>query len=208
MRHLGSLLTAIVLGAVAYVLAGVGIIRLETAFVKQNPQYNPLLFAGSSGGGSMNWTDFGYGAGGLIIAGILIAVLVLTPLSPVGPIVAGLVYIGAELWFLEDPHGITKVLGSSVFGNHAAAEAPLTGLAFVVAIPLIATAVLPHRWHGKPAEALGVTSDSSIPPLYQPTYGDTTGSTELPAYGTEQSPFESTAAQSLGDATGDTRTEE
>src|SRR5919112_2565757 len=82
----------------------------------------------------------------LLLAGIAYALLVLAPISPAGPLLAGVIFWGASAWALVSP--------SSYFGLWPSAEsrldlaAPSYGLAAMLAVPLLATAVITRRWQG------------------------------------------------------------
>jgi hypothetical protein len=154
MRHLGSIVLSVIFAPVIYVLAGVGMIRLAT---------NGGLVAQNQG---TNWTDVGIGVGAVVLAGALYAVLVLARLSPLGPVIASLLYIIAQLWTLFDQSYVTKTLGTSVLGNQGAAEAPLTGLALLLAIPLLVTIFSPRRWRGKDKPLVATYA----PPVGQPGF--------------------------------------
>lgn len=164
MRHLGSIVLAIIFAPLIYVLAGVGEVK----------------FALGTATDSTDWNAVGIGIGALVVAGALYAALVMTRISPLGPLIAAALFIAAELWSVFDLAGLVKLLGSSVFGVHNAQEAPLTGIALFMAVPLIITIVSPRRWRAKeenavvvPADAAPTYSDSGTPvsaaPIYAPT---------------------------------------
>jgi hypothetical protein len=134
MRHLGSIVLSVIFAPVIYVLTGYGMVRLEAAQGLQT-----------------NWTDAGIGGGALVVAGALYAILVLARLSPLGPLIAALLYLGIQTWALvTDQAKIMSTLGNSVLGIHGAAEAPLPGgVTLLLAIPLLATIFSPRRWRGK-----------------------------------------------------------
>lgn len=192
MRHLGSILLSIILAPVIYVLASVGMVRLAT---------NGAITAG---GGATNWNDVLVGAGSIVVAGALYAILVQTRLSPLGPLVAALGYIAAQLWALEDQSSLVKLIGDSVFGTKQAAEAPLTGLSLLLAIPLLATIVSPRRWRGKPTTVAYVAPAPAVhsttqEPTFAPADEDQTVVAE-PEEKTEAFVPEQTTAANADDA--------
>jgi hypothetical protein len=155
MRHLGSIVLSIVLAPIIYILGGIGLIRLS------------LNSASVLSGSGTNWTDVGIGAGAIVVAGALYAILVLTKLSPLGPVLVALIYILVQLAALFDASRVQSTFGNSVFGTPNAAEAPLTGLALLLAVPLLATIFSPRRWRGKDKPAAVGTY---APPVGQSTY--------------------------------------
>jgi len=179
MRHIGSIVLSIICAPIIYILTGVGVVKFATD-------------AGAvDAGQSTNWTDVGVGVGALVVAGVLFAILTMTPISPFGPVIAALAFIGAQLWSLFDQDGIIKFLGSSFFGVQGAQEVPLTGVAVLIAIPLLATIVSPRRWRGKEAVAVVET--------YPSTYAQP--ATAAPVYASI--PDASAPAQTTADNAGD-----
>jgi hypothetical protein len=174
MRHLGSIVLSIILAPLIYVLAGVGEIKLAT---------NGALDAAGRG---TNWADVGIGAGAIVVAGALLAVLVMARLSPLGPVIASLLYIAISAWAVLDQSSIVKTLGHSVFGISDAAEAPLTGLALLLAIPLLATIFSPRRWRGRDE----IVDAPHVEPNAAPTYTDIAD----PTYGQPAYPVPTSAA--------------
>jgi hypothetical protein len=192
MRHLGSIVLSIVLAPIIYLLVGVGEIKFAT---------NGATVAA---GQSTDWTAIGIGVGALIVAGALYAVLAMTRISPLGPVIAAILYIAASAWAVENLANLVKLIGSSTLGVSGAQEAPLSGVALFMAIPLLATIVSPRRWRGKDKPMVG----AYIPPAGTPAYPTatayptpTTTSTdaaptygEPAAYGSPAYPTPSTAA--------------
>lgn len=172
MRHLGSIALAIVLTPLIYVLAGIGEIKFAT---------NGAMTAA---GQSTDWTAIGIGVGAIVIAGGLYALLVMARISPLGPVVSALALIGVSGWAVLAQSSLVKLLGHSVFGISGAAEAPLSGLALLLAVPLVITIASPRRWRSKDKPAVAtyvpattpITSDGDAAPAYgddgygQPTY--------------------------------------
>lgn len=162
MRHLGSIVLAIIFAPLIYVLAGVG----EVKFVL------------GTATDSTDWNAVGIGIGALVVAGGLYSVLVMARISPLGPFIAAALFVAAELWSVFDQAGLVKLFGTSVLGVHNAQEAPLTGIALFMAVPLIITIVSPRRWHSNekavvvPADAAPAYSTSGTPvsaaPIYAP----------------------------------------
>ncbi len=164
MRHLGSIVLSIICAPIIYVLTGVGMVKFA-----QNA--GPV-----ASGQSNNWTDVGIAAGSIVVAGALWAVLTMVRMSPLGPLIAGLALIGAEVWGLLDQSDLVKLLGTSVMGIHGAAEAPLNGPALLMAIPMLATIFIPRRWRGKDKAVASTYPSLTAGPTYNagPSYPEPT----------------------------------
>src|SRR5262249_46772624 len=77
----------------------------------------------------------------LIGAGLLYCLLVLTRISPLGPVLASLLYFTASVWALFDYASLGRLLPDSVLGVHGAADLPLNGVSLVLAVPPLLPAV-------------------------------------------------------------------
>jgi hypothetical protein len=155
MRHLGSIVLSPVLAAIVYIAAGVGMVKLSM---------NSVVVAS---GRDTDWQDIGIGVAVLVLAGAVYALLSLIRWSPLGPFLAAICYVGITAWAAIDPDGVVDLLGNSVFGVPGAAEAPLTGLALLLAMPLFATIFSPRRWRGRDKVATaGAYSNPYTPPTY------------------------------------------
>jgi hypothetical protein len=154
MRHLWSLLLALGLTPMIYAVAGVSAARLADASA-----------LGPAAG-------IGLGAG--LLAGVLYAVLVMVRLSPVGPLVAGLAFLGVTLWWLVDRDGFTSLIPADLFGEKGALHRPVGMGTVLLAAPLILTVFSPRRWR---------KSATPTPPGYDaaPTY-PTTEVSAAPTY--------------------------
>jgi hypothetical protein len=186
MRHIVSIVLSMIFAPIIYILTGVGMVK----------------FAENGGtvasGQSNNWTDVGVAAGSIVVAGALWAVLTMVRMSPLGPLIAGLVLIGAEIWGLQSPADLVKLFGTSVMGVSGAAEAPLNGPALLMAIPMLATIFSARRWRGK--DKL-VATPSAYPATYNagPNYPEPTSA--APNYptsdGTYVPPVEATETETV-----------
>jgi hypothetical protein len=186
MRHLGSIVLAIVFAPLIYILAGVGQVK----------------FVAGTAGASTDWAAVGIGIGALVVAALLYSVLVMTRISPLGPIIAAALLIAVELWAVFDQAGLVDKLGASTLGVHGAQEAPLSGLALFIAVPLIVTIVSPRRWRGtdKPVTVYGsTTSIYGTPGSAAPTYAPLQTSADTAADSTADSDAEETAEETAED---------
>lgn len=129
MRHVLSLVLGLVLAPLIYVAALQTEARLEEA-------------------AGVNSFGLGPAIAGLIavlIGGSAYAVLIMARLSPVGPVTAGLMFLGVTVWGLVDPAGTTSALRDAVRGVSDGSALVPGGTAFL-AIPLLATIFSPRRW--------------------------------------------------------------
>jgi hypothetical protein len=177
MRHIGSIVLAVIFAPIIYILTGVGMVK----------------FAANSAASTTDWTAVGIGAGALVVAGALWAVLTMVRMSPLGPLLAGLMFVGAQVWALLDLANVVSTLGTSVLGISHAAEEPLNGPALVMAISMLATIFSPRRWRGKDKPAVATPAYPAtynagpsypVPASAAPTYPTT-----VPAYPTADTTF-------------------
>jgi hypothetical protein len=126
MRHLWSLALSLVLTPLIYIAAGVSAVKFGDA------------------------RGFGMSAGlGLLaafVAGALFATLVMGRLSPVGPIVAGLVFLGVTFWAVLDRDGFESVIPADVAGQQGVLHVPVGMGTALLAAPLLLTVFSPRRW--------------------------------------------------------------
>src|SRR5437763_1878158 len=133
MRHLGSILLSLVLAAGVYVLVGIGSVRLGVALAITGHDY----------------TNEAIGAAALLAAGALYAAMVLPRLSPLGPLLAALAFLGVEVYALVAREQFAQQFDKSLLGAHGALAAPvLFGVPLLLAVPLLATMLSPQRWRG------------------------------------------------------------
>jgi hypothetical protein len=132
MRHLWSLLLALVLTPLIYISAGISAVKLGDAHELGLTAVVGLLAAFAAGG--------------------LYALLVMVRLSPVGPIVAGLIYLGVTVWAVLDRSGFESVVPADIPGQRGVLHVPVGMGTALLAAPLILTVFSSRRWRG-PAEA-------------------------------------------------------
>ena len=129
MRHLGSFALAIVLAPLIWALSGVGIAKLLVGLTEDSSGPNLI------------------GLATLVGAGGLYCILVLVRLSPVGPGLVGIAYLGVTLWMAVAPATATDTIPRDILDVRGAGMAPAVyGMAAVLAIPLLATIGSPRRW--------------------------------------------------------------
>ena len=186
MRHLGSIVLSLLLGPIVYVLTGVGLVRLAgTERDWYQVDRPPVLI----------------GLGALAAAGILYAVLVFARLSPLGPFLVGLGFLGLTTWGLFDGASLTDLLPESIVGVSGSTGEPAYAVALLLAVPLLATIVIPRRWRrfpDRPADTATTEQEGAAPaypsspppytypgaPIYTPPTDDSgSGRADLPAAG-------------------------
>jgi hypothetical protein len=85
-----------------------------------------------------------------LFAGGLYALLLMTRLSPAGPVLAGLLYLGVTLWQLFDVGGFTGATPDKLFGVADLARVPAGFGTALLAVPLLVTVFNGRRWRGGP----------------------------------------------------------
>jgi hypothetical protein len=184
MRHLLSLLLAIVLTPLLYLATGYGLLKFAAA-VQQNGDWKQILLAALA----------------VVIAGASYAALIMPRISPLGPVLAGLALLGVAVWALADAASFADVVPEKLFGVHGLLYAPVNATTAVIALPLLFTIASPRRWRrfANPADAAGPASaapDYPTPdptPTYSPSYS--------PSYtppASSYSPYPSVSSTSSG----------
>jgi hypothetical protein len=167
MRHLLSFLLSLVLAPLIYISAG----------------FSAVKFGEASGLGQAAVL----GLVAAFIAGGLYAVLVMSRLSPVGPVIAGLLYLGITLWALLDRASFVDVVPRVVFGQGDLLYVPVGFGTTLLAAPLLFTIFSPRRWRSgaQPAPATfdAAPTYAGTPTTASPSYADTdTTETAAPSY--------------------------
>jgi hypothetical protein len=122
MRHLNSLLLSLAAAPAIWVLTGYGL--------EQHGPHRALLSPAA-----------------FVLAGLLFAVLVTARLSPVGPALAGLAYLATVVWLAADPEQVRHTLLETVpAADPAVILRPAEGIAGLLGVPLLVTALSPRRW--------------------------------------------------------------
>jgi hypothetical protein len=167
MRHLLSFLLSLVLAPLIYISAG----------------FSAVKFGEADGLG----TSAVLGLVAAFVAGGLYALLVMSRLSPVGPLFAGLLYLGVTIWALVDRASFADVVPADLFGQKGLLHVPLGFGTTLLAAPLLFTVFSPRRWRSsaEPAPATynaAPTYSTSLPGSAAPTYSDADTSTAVPTY--------------------------
>lgn len=131
MRHLGSLLLSLILAPIIWVLTGFGL----GEYLHQ-PRTSPTAPD----------IELLLGAAALLLAGVLYALLVLPRLSPLGPVLVGLAYLGLVTWNTLDAESLLRGQPQEIVGITNPLPYPAEGVAALLAVPLLATLFSPRRW--------------------------------------------------------------
>lgn len=149
MRHIGSLLLAAVFGPAAFLLTGTGLSAFDTArrvsFVD-----DPLSPAAA--------------LGALLLAGLLYGILVMARLSPLGPGLTGMAFLGMSGWALTAPAAYEASFKQ--LDVHMGGAVGQWGLGFLLGVPLIATLTSPRRWRKNPYPVTGYPPPPQQPQAY------------------------------------------
>lgn len=142
MRHIRSLIVAIVVAPLAWLLLALGQAESAGAF--------PGI------GGALHPGDFVQPVAVLAGAGLLLGILGLLRLSPLGALVTGVVYTLSYTMLLVAPSQVVELAGRdlSVAGRHIDPVAPIrTGTTMLLGVILLVGAVSMRRWQRWPARA-------------------------------------------------------
>jgi hypothetical protein len=224
MRHLGTLIVAIVIAPAAWLLIAFGQAQSGTAFAK-------ALTSGAWPAG-----DFLAPLLLLVGAGLLLGLLASLRFSPLGAVLTGVVFVASYVAVLFDGKDVNKLLNYTVTiaGHNADLRAPVaSGASLLLGGVLLVGVASVGRWRRWPAgapETATTTTDGTGTPD-EPTTKDfwtpttpatstpttattaTTGSTgSFAAFGDESAPTERTLPNQFGSPwrtpPGETATEE
>lgn len=166
MRHLGSILLSLIFAPVIYVLIGVGAFYARPDGVTSTHHYVQVAI----------------GIPVLLGAAVLYSVLVLTRLSPIGPMLVGLAFLGVSGWALFGYASFVDAMPSTrLLGVDGAAIGAAGPGALLLAVPLLLTALSPRRWRryasGGPSTVAMPSGPVSYPPPpgYEPSYPPAAG---------------------------------
>lgn len=141
MRHLGSLLIALVFAPAVFLLTGTGLSAFASA-LDDNKAVDPLGAIAAFGA--------------LLLAGVLYGILVMARLSPLGPGLAGMAGVALSGWAMFDIAGYKAAF--RLLDVHMGDAVGQWGLGVLLGVPLIGTLFSSRRW----------SRDDSPPPPPEP----------------------------------------
>jgi hypothetical protein len=185
-RHLRSILYALVLAPAVWTLCGVGFTRDLTGRARTEQsieQWSGLLL--------------------LVLAGAAYAILLLPRLSPAGPGLAGSAFLGVSVWVLVDPGSFEGLWPHNVTKDGFDLILPAYGLAALLAVPLLCTTLSARRWRRE--DWAPPSTNHFVWPFARPAHVGTlvvAGNQEMPSDATQVLPNPGRSeAQQIVDAT-------
>jgi hypothetical protein len=174
MRHLWSLIAGVVLAPIVWSVAAFGQAVTAKVLAGGVPSSfeSKLLIA----------------AAALVGAGLLFGILATLRISPLGPLVAGLAYIGVYAWWIFAPGNAANNLDrfSTVAGYEVHIATPVTsGLAPVLGGALLISLFSVGRWRDwpRPEDAAVATAPIGTQPAPETMPADESSTTPTATYG-------------------------
>jgi hypothetical protein len=130
-RHLRSIIYTLVLAPAVWILCGVGFDQDLTGRARDNGGIESL-----------------FGVLLLLLAGTAYAILLFAPISPLGPLLAGLTFVGVGAWARLAPDSYAGMWPANIASDGFDVSTPGYGLAVLLAVPLLATTLSARRWRG------------------------------------------------------------
>jgi hypothetical protein len=161
MRHYGTLIAAVVISPLAWILLAFGQDRSAQAF------------ANAKSNGALDSAHFVGPVLFLAAAGLLLGLIGTLRFSPLGATFAGLMFAGSYALLLATPKGLMDFAGHdlSIAGHRADMSAPIrSGSAMVLGAALLVAVVSVARWRRwpRPEDAKGAEDIAPLLPDYGP----------------------------------------
>jgi hypothetical protein len=156
-RHIGTLIAALVIAPVAWVLLAFGESRSLRAF------------ANAADGGGLDAGDFRMPALVLAAAGLLFGLIGTLRFSPLGAVVAGALYVNSYAMLLIAPDDWLSAFDRTltIAGHQADLATPIRGgTALVVGALLLVAVVSRSRWRRWPRAGAQVEQAEPVPGAY------------------------------------------
>ncbi|HET6531156.1 MAG TPA: hypothetical protein VFH03_11175, partial [Actinoplanes sp.] len=176
MRHLRSILYALVLAPAVWILCGAS-------------DAGPLSVAL------------------LVLAGAAYAILLFAPISPLGPVLAGLIFLVLGGWGVAAPDSYAGIWSAGVTRDGFDLSRPGYALGLVLAVPLLATALNVRRWRGyEPSQlpligtldrARGAAAAPGMPVAEEPTAAFSRAGIAAPVSAPPEPPIEAVPTEPL-----------
>jgi hypothetical protein len=141
MRHIGTLIAALVIAPLAWILTAYGQDR------------SAQTFANAGSGGAVNTGDVTRALLFLAAAGVLLGLIATLRFSPLGAAVSGAAYIAIYAMLLIAPHGLLNLFNHtvSVAGQRADLSTPIrTGTTLVLGAAMLVAVASVGRWRRWP----------------------------------------------------------
>jgi hypothetical protein len=130
MRHLGSFFLALIMAPLIWILTGIGASKFAEARAA-SANFNQ---------------DLAIALAAVLGAGLCYSLLVLTRLSPIGPVLVGLAFLGATGWRVVNLASFQTRPPGKFLGVASALQWPAEGYAALLAVPLVITMFSARRW--------------------------------------------------------------
>lgn len=137
MRHFLSLLAGLVIAPVVWIVTGLGQVKLGLAMRAEGWDSGRALTALAV----------------LAAAGLLIGLIASTRISPLGPVIVGLLFLGAQVLFAARPTAVPKLGSTKLLGVDAGiivVTPPATGLPAVLGAGMLVALLSIGRWRRWP----------------------------------------------------------
>jgi hypothetical protein len=192
MRHLWSLLAGVVVAPLTWCLVALG---QSGSQEKIGDWVNTRRF---------DTVDLIEPAVYLVVAGILLGLIATLRISPLGPLVGGLLLVAAYVGMFISPLNVRKAIPDTweVYDRHLPLRVPLdNGTLLLIGVLLLMAVFSTSRWRGWPATATVVTADGPGAPA-DPAASDlpVTGTVIPPARSPEREPVSVGAESTATDA--------
>jgi hypothetical protein len=168
MRHAGSLLLSLFLAPLIWVATGYGLNEIGRTRAE--------LVGGFE-------VEIVLGLAALVAGGALYALLVMARLSPIGPALIGLVFVGLSSWAAFDPTSYFDTMPTDLRDNDFALTYPALGYSALLAVPLLATLLSPRRWRRHAHAAAATSPQYAMPAAGMPPGAVPPGGAYAPPYG-------------------------
>jgi hypothetical protein len=162
MRHIGTLIAAIVIGPLAWILIAFGQDRSAAAFA--NAQTNSAFHTG----------DFVRPLIFLAAAGLILGLIATLRFSPLGAGLTGVVYVMSYVWLFIDAKGLLNIFKHplSIGGENADPTIPVrTGTTLLVGALLLVSVASMARWRRWPRTAAAPAVPAGTGPESVEPYG-------------------------------------
>jgi hypothetical protein len=180
MRHIATLIAAIFIGPLAWILIAFGQNDSAAAFDKARTS------------GAFDTGDFVRPLIFLAVAGVLVGLIATLRFSPLGAVLTGVVYVLSYVWLLIDPTALLDLFkrNLSIFGQTADPTLPVrTGTTLIIGALLLVAVASVKRWRRWPQPATPGSGD--------PTEDLTSGTDQFGQFG-----LGTRVGETGGDATG------